>query len=161
MRFTNGNPTLYYTYDAQGNRLSKRTNPDFANYYVRDAQGNALATYALKKDSLYLIEQNLYGSSRLGVKNLAILAQIDTQRQQMSDTLRIFEERVGAKNYELSNHLGNVLATIGDKTIFNYGYYSSIDSASMAKKMTANGMPKIMVLGCIPRVKVGLFRLTL
>jgi RHS repeat-associated protein len=62
----------------------------------------------------------------LGVKNLAILAQIDTQKLQISDTLRIFEERVGAKNYELSNHLGNVLATISDKTIFNYGYYSSI-----------------------------------
>ena len=54
------------------------------------------------------------------------MAEIDTQRQQLSDTLRIFEERVGAKNYELSNHLGNVLATISDKTIFNYGYYSSI-----------------------------------
>jgi RHS repeat-associated protein len=126
VRFTNGNPTLYYTYDAQGNRLSKRTNPDFANYYVRDAQGNALATYSLKQDSLYLIEQNLYGSARLGVKNLAILAQIDTQRQQLSDTLRIFEERVGAKNYELSNHLGNVLATISDKTIFNTDHYNGI-----------------------------------
>jgi RHS repeat-associated protein len=62
----------------------------------------------------------------LGVKNLAILAQIDTQRQQISDTLRIFEERVGAKNYELSNHLGNVLATISDKTIFNTDHYNSI-----------------------------------
>jgi RHS repeat-associated protein len=60
------------------------------------------------------------------VKNLAILAEIDTQRQQISDTLRIFEERVGAKNYELSNHLGNVLATIGDKTIFNTDHYNSI-----------------------------------
>jgi RHS repeat-associated protein len=126
VRFTNGNPTLYYTYDAQGNRLSKRTNPDFANYYVRDAQGNALATYALKKDSLYLIEQNLYGSSRLGVKNLAILAQIDTQKLEMSDTLRIFEDFVGAKNYELSNHLGNVLATISDKTIFNTDHYNGL-----------------------------------
>jgi RHS repeat-associated protein len=106
--------------------LSKRTNPDFANYYVRDAQGNALATYSLKKDSLYLIEQNLYGSSRLGVKNLAILAQIDTQKLELSDTLRIFEEFVGAKNYELSNHLGNVLATISDKTIFNTDHYNGI-----------------------------------
>jgi RHS repeat-associated protein len=40
--------------------------------------------------------------------------------------LRIFEERVGAKNYELSNHLGNVLATIGDKTIFNTDHYNGI-----------------------------------
>ena len=62
----------------------------------------------------------------LGVKNLAVLAQIDTQRQQISDTLRIFEERVGAKNYELSNHLGNVLATISDKTIFNTDHYNGI-----------------------------------
>jgi RHS repeat-associated protein len=60
------------------------------------------------------------------VKNLAILAEIDTQRQQISDTLRIFEERVGAKNYELSNHLGNVLATISDKTIFNTDHYNGI-----------------------------------
>jgi RHS repeat-associated protein len=62
----------------------------------------------------------------LGVKNLAILAQIDTQKLQMSDTLRIFEEFVGAKNYELSNHLGNVLATISDKTIFNTDHYNGI-----------------------------------
>jgi RHS repeat-associated protein len=75
---------------------------------------------------LYLIEQNLYGSSRLGVKNLAILAQIDTQKLQISDTLRILEERVGAKNYELSNHLGNVLATVSDKTIFNTDHYNGI-----------------------------------
>jgi RHS repeat-associated protein len=106
--------------------LSKRTNSDFANYYVRDAQGNALATYSLKNDSLYLIEQNLYGSSQLGVKNLAILAQIDMQKLELSDTLRIFEEFVGAKNYELSNHLGNVLATISDKTIFNTDHYNGI-----------------------------------
>jgi RHS repeat-associated protein len=93
---------------------------------VRDAQGNALATYALKKDSLYLIEQNLYGSSRLGVKNLAILAQIDMQKLELSDTFRIFEDFVGAKNYELSNHLGNVLATISDKTIFNTDHYNGL-----------------------------------
>jgi RHS repeat-associated protein len=54
------------------------------------------------------------------------LAEIDTQKLQMSDTLRIFEERVGAKNYELSNHLGNVLATISDKTIFNTDHYNGI-----------------------------------
>jgi RHS repeat-associated protein len=54
------------------------------------------------------------------------LAQIDTQKLQISDTLRIFEERVGAKNYELSNHLGNVLATISDKTIFNTDHYNGI-----------------------------------
>jgi RHS repeat-associated protein len=62
----------------------------------------------------------------LRVKNLAILAQIDTQKLQISDTLRIFEEHVGAKNYELSNHLGNVLATISDKTIFNTDHYNGI-----------------------------------
>jgi RHS repeat-associated protein len=33
---------------------------------------------------------------------------------------------VGAKNYELSNHLGNVLATISDKTIFNTDHYNGI-----------------------------------
>jgi RHS repeat-associated protein len=60
------------------------------------------------------------------VKNLAILAQIDTQKLEMSDTLRIFEDFVGAKNYELSNHLGNVLATISDKTIFNTDHYNGI-----------------------------------
>jgi RHS repeat-associated protein len=60
------------------------------------------------------------------VKNLAILAQIDTQKLELSDTLRIFEEFVGVKNYELSNHLGNVLATISDKTIFNTDHYNGI-----------------------------------
>jgi RHS repeat-associated protein len=78
---------------------------------VRDAQGATLAVYGNKNGDgqLYWKEQHLYGSSRLGIWNADIAlsgGNSSTKWQQL-----------GNKSYELSNHLGNVLATISDKPV--------------------------------------------
>ena len=66
-----------------------------------------LATYSLKRDVLTLEEIDIYGSSRLGLlkPNLQMYPSVSTENKD-------FE---GKKNYELSNHLGNVLAVISDR----------------------------------------------
>jgi len=89
---------LTFSYDAAGNRISKtvtKDNKTTTTHYLRDASGNVMGIY---QDAL-LEEQPLYGSSRLGSYKGGRLTG---------------ERRLGLKHYELSNHLGNVLATISD-----------------------------------------------
>jgi RHS repeat-associated protein len=92
-------PNLFFKYDALGNRVSKAvinkttTVPDtVTTYYVRDATGNVMAVYEKSAGVLALQEQYMYGSARLGV----------------------FHPSGGGKSYELTNHLGNVLAVVSD-----------------------------------------------
>ena len=67
-------------------------------HYVRDGSGNVLAIY----ENEVLDELVIYGSSRLGSYNGKTLEGKRT---------------LGNKKYELSNHLGNVLAVISDNKI--------------------------------------------
>ncbi|MES2649395.1 MAG: RHS repeat-associated core domain-containing protein [Bacteroidota bacterium] len=115
---------IEYTYDASGNRISKTVTPissidgsAITTWYVRDAQGNVMSTYVTGDESknngaLTQTELHLYGSSRLGVLNCSL---------NCSGTgLNLPEKRTftrGEKFFELSNHLGNVLATITDRLI--------------------------------------------
>jgi len=64
--------------------------------YIRDASGNVMAVY--QADTLS--ERPIYGSSRLG--NLSYASKPGYRT-------------VGHKQYELSNHLGNVLAVVSDR----------------------------------------------
>jgi hypothetical protein len=64
-----------YRYDAMGHRSSKaqaHSADVLTTYYVRDAQGNILATYEQQGTGsdapLWLREQPLYGSQRLGLR---------------------------------------------------------------------------------------------
>lgn len=114
---------IKYGYDAAGNRISKevrKNGTDTVEYswYVRDAQGNIMSTYTAIGDTagiglsgltLNIIDQPLYGSSRLGVL---------TRQATAEDSWYPFNERSkirGLKQYELTNHLGNVLATVSDR----------------------------------------------
>ncbi|MCF6406417.1 hypothetical protein L3C95_26210 [Chitinophaga filiformis] len=106
--------SLEYKYDASGNRVYKeyRNSTQLQKtWYVRDAQGNMLAAYGNKNNDaqIYWKEQALYGSSRLGLwmpdMNLASPNSTSLWSQQ------------GLKRYELTNHLGNVLATVTDKKL--------------------------------------------
>jgi len=113
--------TVSYRYDAAGNRTEKRVSTltengnttAIATNYLRDASGNVMAIYTRSPLSLVegaglpagqaggevLTEQPLYGSSRLG---------------QYTGGRKEGQRRLGYKNYELSNHLGNVLSVITD-----------------------------------------------
>ena len=132
-------PDMYFEYDASGNRVSKKVvnavaQTTVTTYYVRDAQGNVMSTYsrndayigqqfgqpAYNKD-LFLSEFHIYGSSRIGLLN------DNTLMGQMGSIINIqipnpgfvptTKRRLGFKNYEMSNHLGNVIAVISDRKL--------------------------------------------
>ncbi|MGB5976767.1 MAG: RHS repeat-associated core domain-containing protein, partial [Cyclobacteriaceae bacterium] len=89
---------ISFRYDANGNRILKKVTDGSdteQTIYVRDAGGNVMAVY---KDAV-LTEQPIYGSQRLGMYRGG---RASGSRQ------------LGAKQYELSNHLGNVLAVVTD-----------------------------------------------
>jgi RHS repeat-associated protein len=92
-------------YDATGNRIVKRVDTPSSStttHYVRDASGNVMATY----QETELLEQPVYGSARIGLyKGGSIKG----------------HRMLGQKQYELSNHLGNVLAVITDNVGMNAG----------------------------------------
>ena len=78
-------------------------------YYVRDAQGTTLATYTEKSGDLRLSDQHLYGAKRLGMRSSNLLvASINSQNEDQNDNS-------AEKRYELTNHLGNVLAVVSDQ----------------------------------------------
>jgi hypothetical protein len=121
--FSNAKPDLFYKYDPMGNRLMKTVDTTETTIYIRDAQGIILSTYQVNRDQFpqhyYQKEVYLYGSSRLGLKHTNILVRIDSsgggskQYSSLSDTVN-FAFEIGNKSFEMSNHLGNVLATLSD-----------------------------------------------
>lgn len=122
-------PDLAFLYDPTGNRIAKIVIPkDLSQYpdttfYVRDAQGNALYTETRKhnysddevpvRNTFISEEYNLYGSSRLGMYTemypLAVSPSVPSPGE--------YYKYWGKRQYELSNHLGNVLATVSDLPI--------------------------------------------
>jgi RHS repeat-associated protein len=83
--------------------------------------GNIIAIYHHTGDTLKLIEKPIYGSSRLGIvkQNITLLnGGILFKRDTFS---------VGLKNYELTDHLGNVTVTFLDR---KYGILPDITSSS-------------------------------
>ncbi|MFD0794732.1 RHS repeat-associated core domain-containing protein [Mucilaginibacter litoreus] len=102
---------ISYTYDASGNRVSK-TLSGTTTWYVRDAQGNTIAVYDNAGGTQNWREQHLYGSSRLGMWT----PNLNTGTGNTSNPVSEYGI-TGRKYYELSNHLGNVIATISDKRL--------------------------------------------
>jgi hypothetical protein len=134
----NKNKTIYYLYDASGNRIGKQvekygatseaTTSSTYTWYTRDASGNVMATYSSSAAgsafpaTLSLGERHLYGSSRLGI----LAQQADSKTLPYTAVGTIYGSNFirGNKFFELSNHLGNVLVTISDKKIgVNDGTY--------------------------------------
>lgn len=105
--------TITYTYDANGNRLSKTFNGK-TTWYVRDATGSVMAVYEQRSDlngnHLTQTEVHLYGSSRLGIYNI-------NRDMQAAAPGEITNFERGKKMYELSNHLGNVLVIASDRKL--------------------------------------------
>jgi hypothetical protein len=122
--------THRYMYHAD-NKIAKHVyhNNSFLNtdllkstYYLRDASGNVMAVYELTstpanpnnntlgETSMKVTERHIYGSSRLGM-DVQSVELIDQQGPPLDTSqFRILV----LKQYEISNHLGNVLSVISD-----------------------------------------------
>jgi len=118
----NTKPDLKFKYDASGNRVAKilrkadKSADSTVTYYYRDAQGNPLDIVTPLKtvndldQTIYseAHEFNLYGSSRIGTNS-------DTQYVSTSGyTWDNYTRKMGQREFELTNHLGNVLTTVSD-----------------------------------------------
>ncbi len=128
-----GEFSLSFDYDAMGHRIAKHSydkvgsaNGGLGNlvkstYYILDAQGNTMAVYEravnATNESITFehTEKHLFGSSRLGVMNVQVnlLGSAGTAPYTQTN----WTHKIGQRNYELSNHLGNVLAVISDKPV--------------------------------------------
>jgi RHS repeat-associated protein len=119
------NRTLKFDYDAMGNRIAKHVWKDEtwerSTYYLLDAQGNQVSIYEHNPDAptveFNLVENNVYGSSRVG----SLHREIDLLTTSYSNN---YSTILGNKNYEFTNHppedgrgLGNVLTVFTDKKI--------------------------------------------
>jgi len=147
---------IKFGYDALGNRVMKEdsnlsTRIVTFTWYIRDAQGNILNTYqgikrynsggtTLLHDSLWLMESDMYGSSRLGVVNIDSLV-YPRPTLFTTDTFRFYLWE-GKKQYELTNHLGNVLATVSDKKIYNGG--TTVGSGLSVYQVANTYLPEIL-----------------
>jgi RHS repeat-associated protein len=126
---TTGSPTkksISFDYDAFGHRIAKHIYAsdlgymlEKSIYYILDAQGNVMSVYERKIEeeesvSYNQTEKYIYGSSRLGVHTevVPVLASLYTAYD-MDDVTH----EIGYRNYELTNHLGNVLSVVSDKVI--------------------------------------------
>ena len=124
--FNNGKPNLLFKYDATGRRISKTvyegatvTNTATTTYYVLDASGNVMATYeqskgVSKNPNFNLKERHIYGSKRLGLYNQVL--NLNTYTNTPINTASV-TRTLGFRSYELSNHLGNVMAVVSDRKI--------------------------------------------
>ncbi|WP_205509787.1 LamG-like jellyroll fold domain-containing protein [Longitalea arenae] len=116
---TNKITTITYSYDPAGNRVRKTVSVNEGGntttnttWYTRDAQGNSLGIYSDMQNNqagIWWKEQHLYGNKRLGMWAPGI----NINTTDGSGEWTIF----GKTTYELSNHLGNILATVTDKRI--------------------------------------------
>src|SRR5690554_5200002 len=141
-RLDQNSPNVEFIYNPLGVRVAKIIKPRSGGvvlevekwkvtYYSYDANGQLMATY---NSDLYngtiketkLEEQYIYGSKRVGViKANKVLYDGGPVQASISP---IKDNFLGKKRYELTNHLGNVLATISDRKIYNStdGYYEPV-----------------------------------
>ena len=129
---------MKFGYGPDQNRWLKSVNISDTvtnTWYIRDAQGNTLAVYKQEEDKITWQEQYLYGSSRLGSFSPEVVWDPDNMIDPGDDPY--YESgnnlSVGLKAYELTNHLGNVLATVSDDVTFQLlgpAYIPEVISAS-------------------------------
>ena len=96
-----------------------KTAAGLTTWYIRDAQGNTLSVYDNKSSAVNWREQHLYGSSRLGMW-------IPNVNLATNNAFAVWDT-IGRKQYELTNHLGNVLATLTDKRLQHTTSGTTID----------------------------------
>ncbi|TWF40529.1 RHS repeat-associated protein [Chitinophaga polysaccharea] len=142
-KITKPGVVIEYFYDASGNRSMKVvTAAGVSTYtiYERDAQGNVLATYEQKTGDANITwkEQYLYGSSRLGSwkPNMKLAG---------TATKDALWTAINNRDYEIINHLGNVLTTVSDNKVASGGLYdatitSAVDYAPFGMQLVGRKM---------------------
>lgn len=88
-------------------------------YYVHDGQGSILSVYSKYSVGLSmnytLTERDIFGSARIGAEKTPVqLCGVTPGFALKVDT---FKRYLGNKEYELENHLGNILAMVSDRKI--------------------------------------------
>lgn len=120
-----GKKNLSFDYDVMGHRVAKHVYTD-ANvleksiYYILDGEGHTLSVYERMINSgnstvsYTQTEKHIYGSSRLGV-HIERIGLLGT----LNDTYSMgnIQHHIGDKNYELKNHLQNIVTVVSDKII--------------------------------------------
>ncbi|MFN3916315.1 MAG: hypothetical protein ACK4K0_01125 [Flavobacteriales bacterium] len=110
-------------------------------YYLRDAQGNVLSVHNHKVDSPTILfaqkEKHIHGSSRIGT-DITETGLIAASIPDFTAT----QHHVGNKYYELSNHLGNVMAVVTDRKITVQG--ANITCFMQQKPMTDFYIPNVV-----------------
>jgi len=117
------NNRLNFAYNPFGQRQIKRTDND-TTYYVHDATGNVMGIYIKEDLTLTAKERPIYGSSRLGIMNKAVVFNLTGGLVSKSNST------IGIKEYELSDHLGNVSVVILDRKSYDgtnfFPYFKSM-----------------------------------
>ncbi|WP_341903563.1 RHS repeat-associated core domain-containing protein [Fluviicola taffensis] len=91
-----------------------------SSYYILDAQGNVLSIYERAVNeteesvSYQQVEKHIYGASRLGILTEVVPVLASEYTSYSMDNII---HTIGNRNFELNNHLGNVLSVISDKAI--------------------------------------------
>ena len=125
----------YYVYDATGNVMATYTSDEIEN---PNPGGDPSWPAGSAKKTLSLNEHIIYGSKRLGVKDQGKILAVEyvtlCSNQSIGDYYNCLIQQVGTdtppeydktqrvvghKFYELSNHLGNVLAVVTDQKVAN------------------------------------------
>jgi len=111
---TKSGTDIEYSYDAGGQRISKKVNST-EEWYVKDATGNIMATYIkatlVNSGHLSTKEFNKYGSDLLGTEKLVI----DVQTPPSPPEIVTFER--GITDYLLNDHRGNNMSMVTDKKL--------------------------------------------
>jgi RHS repeat-associated protein len=126
---------LKFRYNANGERVSKHVYTSAgawlkSEYYVRDASGSVMSIYKNENVTgtgsqiFNRTETNIYGSSRIGVDK----TELKLVTPPPMDTV-YYSRTLGNKEYEGSNHLGNVLTTFTDRKLPIDANYDAIVDA--------------------------------
>jgi RHS repeat-associated protein len=166
---SNTNKQVEFVYNPMGQRILKiekdyvggsfnesATNTWRYTYYAYDANGQVMATYKVSNNTFNagttvdakLDEQMIYGSGRLGVVQ-ADKWLYTNQQSLMPESTTYWKNYSGKKNYELTNHLGNVNAVITDRKTVNLDYVTnkfsnSFDGWSQCTQAIRSLDPQVM-----------------
>ncbi len=150
------NQQLEFVYNPFGQRVYKvekavisttvqgqGTTPWVYTYYAYDANGQLMATYDVTMNDhdpdneIYEAtnsEQLIYGSGRIGVIKPDKITW--TNQVSLAPEGPEWVNQLGEKNYELTNHLGNVNAVITDRKLINSTYVVNTFTSSTESWLT-------------------------